>query len=351
MFPNRLVTFVLATSMAAVFLAWMPLARAQSPAGPAFTYQGELRADGVPLDGACDFKFRLYDAATGSGQVGPELSVPGVNVLNGLFTTQLNFGSSPFVGQARWLEISVRNSGSGAAYTVLAPRQALTATPYALYAINGPAGPAGPQGPAGPVGIIASVDTQFSEDDRSGWVHVETMSDDTCFSNIPLGFTFTGWGRANTTVSVSSNGLLFFGQQCSASFTNTTLPSGISNDPFLAFFWDDLFDHGSAEYFEYATFGSPGGRVFNLFFRNGLLSTACGSNVINVMISIHEGTNLIHCSYSNMTGCYNMRGGSATFGLQGPGGAGASAYTVSVDAPILDDNASRQSISFQPPRQ
>jgi Collagen triple helix repeat (20 copies) len=216
---------------------------------------------------------------------------------------------------------------------------------------QGLVGPVGPQGPAGPLDIVASVDTQFSQDDRVAWTQIASLGDDTCLPNIPLGFTFTGWGRAVTTISVSSNGVLFLGANCSISFSNTSLPSAISVDPFLAFFWDDLLDYGGAEFLEYSTVGSAGGRVFNLYFHSRLLSGTCGTDAVNAMIGIHEGSNLIKVSYSGFSTCAAMRGGSATFGLQGPGGAAARAFVAGFNAPILDDNAPRQSISFLPPRQ
>ena len=204
--------------------------------------------------------------------------------------------------------------------------------------------------------IVASVDAQFSQDDRSNWTRIDNLdnpvsgSDDYCHLNIPLGFTFTGWGQSVTTISVSSNGVLFFGQNCATNFANTTLPSGMSTNAFLAFFWDDLDDYSAGEFLEYATFGTAGGRTFNLYFRNRLFSSACGSDAQNLMIAIHEGSNLVKVTYSGFSGCANIRGSSATFGMQGPGGAAAKTFIVAVDAPILDDNAPRQSLSFLPPK-
>lgn len=316
-------------------------ARAQVPVGTAFTYQGQLRSDGAVVNGLKDVRFRLFDAEVGGAQVGAELLAAGVQIVDGAFTVQLDFGAGAFQGEARWLEVRVAEPGSPT-YTTLTPRQALTAAPMALYALNAPAAPGK---------ITASVDAQFSLNDRVGWTRVETLADDTCFGNIPLGFTFTGWGRSITQVSVSSNGLLFFGNQCSVSFSNTALPSGITSDPMLAFFWDDLFDYGTNEFFEYATFGSAPGRVFNLYFRNRFLSV-CGTDPVNVMISIHEGSNLIRVTYLGMagpSGCAQIRGSAATFGLQGPGGAAAEALMIGFNAPILDNDAPRQSISYQPP--
>lgn len=321
---------------------------AQTPATNAFTYQGELGEAGTPVNGSRLFRFRLYDAASGGAQVGPTLGAAAA-VTNGRFAVELDFGASLFTGEARWLEIDV-SEGAGFPYTTLTPRQALTATPYALYALNGPAGPQGPPGPTGPTGIVASIDAQFSLNDRTGWTRIESLGDDQCNPNIPLGFTFTGWGRADTVVSVSSNGVLFFGTSgCSSVFSNSALPAGITTAPMLAFFWDDLRDSGTGEFIEYATLGTAPGRVFNLYFRSRLFSAACGSDPVNVQISIHESSNLIQVAYTGMTGCLGVAGNSATFGLQGPNGSDA--YLVSFNAPILDNDAGRQTMSFTPPRQ
>jgi len=325
----------------AVAAAGASPALAQTPASTAFTYQGELRAEGAVVNGPKDVRFRLFDAEVGGNQIGSELSAAGLQIQDGRFTVQLDFGAAAFQGEARWLEVRVADPGSPN-YTTLTPRQAITAAPMALYALNAPPTPGR---------ITASVDANFSVNDRAGWTHVESLGDDTCFGGIPLGFTFTGWGRSVTQVSVSSNGLLIFGTQCSTSFSNAALPIGITADPMLAFFWDDLNDFGGGEYFEYATFGTAPGRVFNLYFRGRFLNV-CSTDPVNVMVSIHEGTNLIRVTYLGMTGpsgCAQIRGSAATFGLQGPGGSSADALMISHNAPILDNDATRQSISYQPP--
>lgn len=130
------VTLVAAAALAAV-------AGAQVPVGSSFTYQGSLENAGVPADGLHDLQFKLFDAGSGGVQIGATVCADGVSVADGLFTVQLDFGTTPFAGEARWLEIGVRadvtpgNCGAGA-YTTLAPRQSLTAAPYALYALNAP---------------------------------------------------------------------------------------------------------------------------------------------------------------------------------------------------------------------
>ncbi len=103
-------------------------------ASSAFTYQGQLKdGRGDPVTAACSFNFSLWDALTGGSQVGTTVSKPEVAVSSGLFSVQLDFGFSPFAGDARWLEVAVQCPGDPA-FTTLAPRQELTAAPYALYA-------------------------------------------------------------------------------------------------------------------------------------------------------------------------------------------------------------------------
>lgn len=104
-----------------------------TPLGTGFTYQGQLKSDGSPYNGTCDFQFGLYDAATMGTAVG-ELTITGVTVSEGIFNTQLDFGSGKFTGDNRWLEIWVRCPAGGGTYQQLLPRQPLTAAPYALYA-------------------------------------------------------------------------------------------------------------------------------------------------------------------------------------------------------------------------
>ena len=104
--------------------------------GTAFTYQGRLNENGTPANGTYDLEFTIYDSAVGATVIaGPLTSAP-VAVTNGLFTVTLDFGAGVFTGPARWLEIGVRTNGNLAAYSVLVPRQSLTAAPYAVTAGN-----------------------------------------------------------------------------------------------------------------------------------------------------------------------------------------------------------------------
>ena len=133
---------------------------AAEPLGTAFTYQGSLTDSNSPADGLYDFQFTLYDGASDGNQIGSPVIVYEWDVIDGYFSVPLDFGSGIFDGNDRWLEIGVRAGelGDPNVYTLLSPRQKLTATPYALYAKT-PAGPQGPKGdtgttgPRGPQGI------------------------------------------------------------------------------------------------------------------------------------------------------------------------------------------------------
>jgi len=134
-------------------------ARAQEPAGDtvnaattqaadvalstAIPYQGQLNTNGAPANGAHDFQFKLFDAATAGAQVGGTQAYEDLNVTNGLFSTALDFGAASFTGQARWLEISVRPGTSTGAFTTLSPRRPLLAVPYALYSLASAGGSGG----------------------------------------------------------------------------------------------------------------------------------------------------------------------------------------------------------------
>lgn len=107
-----------------------------APVGTEFTYQGRLVDANNPAEGQYDFIFRIYDAESDGTQAGQDANVPDVDVIDGYFTVELDFGNV-FTGQSLWLEIEVREGDSNDVFTVLSPRQKITALPYALYAASG----------------------------------------------------------------------------------------------------------------------------------------------------------------------------------------------------------------------
>ncbi|HUW94219.1 MAG TPA: hypothetical protein VMW58_00380 [Anaerolineae bacterium] len=139
--PRKIVAPTVILGVLVVLAGGVGLALAQGPplgasVGTAFTYQGQLTDDDDPATGTYDFEFELHDHPTEDSQVGGTVYVDDKLVSDGLFTVLLDFGSSAFNGEARHLEIGVRPGDSGGDYTTLAPRQELTAAPYALHSLS-----------------------------------------------------------------------------------------------------------------------------------------------------------------------------------------------------------------------
>lgn len=101
----------------------------------AISYQGRLLELGVPANGQYSFQFTVFDSAGGGNQISSTLAVTPVGVTNGLFAVSLDFGPSIFTGPSRWLQLAVATNSAGP-FTSLAPRQSITATPYALQSLT-----------------------------------------------------------------------------------------------------------------------------------------------------------------------------------------------------------------------
>lgn len=114
----------------------LPIAAAAAePQLPDFTYQGQLRRNGAPANGAFDLSFALFDAASGGNQVGAAIDEADYPVEDGLFTISLAF-PGVFDGTQLWLQVGVDG-------VPMLPRQPIATTPVAQYTLSGAIGPAG----------------------------------------------------------------------------------------------------------------------------------------------------------------------------------------------------------------
>ena len=98
----------------------------------AFNFQGRLNDGSAAATGNVQLEIRLYDSLKGGAQIGPTVSIPSVPLINGVFSTELDFGATEFDGSPRFLEIGVRPTGSANPYTILSPRQHLSSVPYSI---------------------------------------------------------------------------------------------------------------------------------------------------------------------------------------------------------------------------
>ena len=158
-------------------------------ANKAFTYQGMLRLGGQPVNGNCDLQFSLWNALTAGTQLGGTQTVTS-SVANGLFTVLLNdaaqFGDTAFNGQAVWIETGVRCPGGSGVYTLLAPRQALTAAPLA----SG----------------LAPHATIYTDDAYSGFAGLTLQAPSGAYSN-PMGLEIHAGGPSNYVGTFTSTGI------------------------------------------------------------------------------------------------------------------------------------------------
>ena len=134
-------------SLLAALFAIVASAAAQTSA---FTYQGRFETNGTPVGGFYSLTFTLFDAASGGAIVGTPSTNDLVTVSNGLFTVTLDFGLAVFDGSDRWLELGVRPSGATDLHAPLLPRQAITATPYAIRSANAASASSVAAGAVGP---------------------------------------------------------------------------------------------------------------------------------------------------------------------------------------------------------
>ena len=102
------------------------------PLGTAFTYQGRLLVSGEPANGTYDLHCVLYDAWAEGNQIGSILLLEDVQVDDGYFIADLDFGANAFTGEARYLAIGVRPGSSTDDYTQLLPRVEVKPSLYSL---------------------------------------------------------------------------------------------------------------------------------------------------------------------------------------------------------------------------
>ena len=103
--------------------------------GTAFTYQGHLYDNNDVANSEYDFQFKLWTDPCNTQplfKLGDDVNKPEVDVIDGYFTVELDFGSV-FDGNAIWLQIGVRPGDSTGSFTILSPRQQVTPAPYAFH--------------------------------------------------------------------------------------------------------------------------------------------------------------------------------------------------------------------------
>lgn len=161
--------------------------------GTGFSFQGRLHHGGNPADGFYDMQFRLFSEPDGSAgsQVGGTVLFDDIEIVDGYYQTQLDFGQGVFDGGRYWLEAAVGRGDSAGPedYTVLLPRQEIRAVPYALWAQRA--------GLGFPVHVIG-------EDAGPGMIVENSGDGEAVFANSP--FNYGVVGRSATKAGVYGAG-------------------------------------------------------------------------------------------------------------------------------------------------
>lgn len=144
--------------LTSVLIASLGLASSVLAQSTAFTYQGRLKNGAQPAAGLYDFRFTLFNAATGGVAVAPLQCMDNVTVAEGLFTTAIDFGQSFTTTTGLFIQIEARadtglGCGNATGFTVLSPRQPVTATPIANHAKSAYALDAADGSPANAVSV------------------------------------------------------------------------------------------------------------------------------------------------------------------------------------------------------
>ncbi|MCW3127283.1 MAG: hypothetical protein JWO03_2941 [Bacteroidetes bacterium] len=182
-----------------------------------------------------------------------------------------------------------------------------------------------------------------SMDDITGWTTVLSSCTDDGTYTINWGFPIVIDGASYTSGWISTNGVLGFGSGASTVYTNTSIPTSISNDPMLFFHWDD----DGADLIRYVVQGTAPNR--NCFIQwQGSEATTCTGGASRVMayITLSEGSNVVSVRYLAQGSNADAQGANATFGFQYSGGSSARTVPMGYNTKLLDDNASNQHFSI-----
>ena len=248
-----------------------------------FTYQGRLTDANVvsPTNGTYEMRFRAFDAPTGGNLLPTIVNLPAVQVVNGVFTVQLDLGSVGFNGQPIYLELAARPAGSVNPLTVLNPRQQVTSAPYAIQSAN--ASTANDSANLGGVAANQYVQTSDSRltDARNPLPGSQSYIQNSTNFQLLSNFNISGGGTANSftaaTISATSQYNIGASRVLGVGGTNNTLlgiaagsvNAGTGNS-FFGRAAGTLNSSGGGNSF----FGSSAGAAntvanFNSFFGNG----------------------------------------------------------------------------------
>lgn len=154
-------TFVALCALGAMCL-FAPVAAAQT----AVTYQGRFDEAGSPYSGLLDVSFTVFDDPVAGNQIGPVTFRSGVEVIDGVFTTDFVYDRDGTAESPRFLEVQVRPENEPD-FLTLSPRSPIRPAPEAGQTRAARLQPNGDT-ELGPEGLIVSVDAYNTFDTGQG---------------------------------------------------------------------------------------------------------------------------------------------------------------------------------------
>src|SRR5438067_1914343 len=165
-----------------------------------------------------------------------------------------------------------------------------------------------------------------------------TLSGNDNTVNATMPFSVVIGGTSYSLITISTNGWIEFGgnTQGTSDPTNASLPTSKHTNPFLAAYWDDLNTFG--DNIRYGVVGTSPDRTYVIDFQEDVDPANEGGSAddIRFQVEIHESSNVINVRYGSSG--HTANGQAATIGFQGAGGAGATAFPLTFNGKILDDN-------------
>ncbi len=161
----------------------------------------------------------------------------------------------------------------------------------------------------------------------SGTLAPLTTQDDLYSNPIPLPFDFDFYGVTYTSLSISTNGYIQFGNIPSSfspwQFSQTIPDAGFPVNNSILGCYEDLYNNAGTGTLTYGSYGTAPYRKFVVYFNNQP-HFSCGVNAVSsFQMILSETTNVIDVQLIQRESCTTWNNGNAVVGLVNPGGTQA----------------------------
>ena len=179
-----------------------------------------------------------------------------------------------------------------------------------------------------------------------------TLSGNDATATATLPFSVVIGGTSYSTLVISTNGWIEFGSNTCVSGcgtansdpVNAALPTSKHTNPFLAAYWDDLQSFGTN--IRYGVVGTSPDRTYIIDYQVDVdpAVESGGNDDMRFQVQIHESSQAVSVHYDGDGNLAN--GQTASIGFQTAGGAAATAFPLTFNGKVLDDNRNNEGWSI-----